>query len=59
MPWFELKVAPIRKLIQDNPRDDKIADSEDYRKDMKVYQYLRDFLLAAPILQRANIYKLF
>jgi hypothetical protein len=50
MPWFEFKVAPIRKRIQDNPRYEKIADSEDYRKALKVYQYLRDFLLAAPIL---------
>jgi hypothetical protein len=59
MPWFELKVAPIRKIIKDHLLDEKLKDSPDTRAANAVYEYVQTFLLSEPVLQRTSIHKRF
>jgi hypothetical protein len=51
MPWFELKIAPIRKIIKDYQLDEKLEDLADARAAEVVYEYVRTFLLSEPVLQ--------
>jgi hypothetical protein len=59
MPWFELKIAPIRKIIKDYGLDEKLLTLPDTTKAYQVYEYVKAFLHSEPILQRANIHKRF
>jgi hypothetical protein len=59
MPWFELKIAPIRKIIKDSGLDEELVASPDTKKANQVQEYVKAFLLSEPILQRANIHKRF
>jgi hypothetical protein len=59
MPWFKIKIAPIRKIIKDYGLDEELPTSPDTKKTHKVYEYVKAFLLSEPILQRASIHKRF
>jgi hypothetical protein len=59
MPWFELKIAPIRKVIKDYELDETLNESTDSNAAEVVYEYIHKFLLSEPVLQRASIHKRF
>jgi hypothetical protein len=59
MPSFELKIAPIRKIIKDYGLDEKLIALSDTTKANQVYEYVKAFHLSEPIPQRANIHKTF
>jgi hypothetical protein len=59
VPWFELKVQPLRAIISSWPLD-HLLNEEEFNKDaVAVYEYLREYLLSSPMLQRASIHKRF
>ena len=59
LPWFEIKAQPLRKIISSYPLDHQLTESEFDKDTVAVFEYIREFLLSAPILQRADYWKRF
>jgi hypothetical protein len=59
IPFFELKIQPLRKIIASNPLDDTFTSGTFTIEHHNLYGYIKDRILSAPILQRANIKKRF
>jgi hypothetical protein len=58
-PWFELKIRPLCQTIADYTLDHQFSPEEFNKECVKVFEDIRDHIMAKPILQRANIRKLF
>jgi hypothetical protein len=58
IPYFELKVKPLRELISQHPLDYTFSN-EFTEQCNTAYENVKSHLLSAPILQRANIRKRF
>ena len=54
IPWFELKVQPLRAIISAWPLDHALNEEEFSKEAIQVYQYLQEYLLSSPMLQRAS-----
>jgi hypothetical protein len=57
--WFELKIRPLRQTIADYTLDHQFSPEEFNEECVKVFEDIRDHIMAKPILQRANIRKRF
>jgi hypothetical protein len=58
-PWFELKIRPLRQTIADYTLNHQFSPAEFNEECVKVFEDIRDHIMAKPILQRANIRKRF
>jgi hypothetical protein len=59
IPFFELKIQPLRHLISTVPLDLKFLPGQFNRVHQDLYDDIKKQLLSAPILQRADIKKRF
>jgi hypothetical protein len=58
-PWFEMKIKPMRESISDLTLDHQFTTSEFGPAAIESFEYIRNYILSKPILQRANIRKRF
>jgi hypothetical protein len=59
IPWFEMKIKPLRDFISEHTIDQQFTKSEFGESAIKSFKEVRVYLLSKPILQRANILKQF
>ena len=55
IPFFEIKISPLRAIIKTYPIDHELNDGEFTANAMKAYNEVKDAILKKPILQRADI----
>jgi hypothetical protein len=58
-PWFELRIKPLRNTISEYTLDHIFLPTEFNPACVKIFNDIRNHILAKPVLQRANIQKRF
>jgi hypothetical protein len=59
IPYFEIKIQPLRRLIATCPLDVPFKANQFSMEHQKLYDTVKNCILTAPILQRADIHKRF
>jgi hypothetical protein len=59
IPFFEIKIQPLRLLISTTPLDQPFRSGQFNQTHQLLYNEIKDSILSAPILQQADIKKRF
>ena len=59
IPFYEIKIRPLRELITKYPLDAKLTEKQYTTHHKDIYNFIKEKLLSSPIVQRANIRKRF